>query len=64
MAVLLLGSVTALFLYVPVVPVAMAVVILLSFVLMFLLGIQAGGRRLRIRPAKRISRVLGAAQNW
>jgi hypothetical protein len=46
--VLLLGSLGTFLLFVPVFPFVVVATILLSLILMFLLGVQAGGRRIRI----------------
>jgi hypothetical protein len=46
-AVLVLGSVGAFFLYIPFLPIAVAVAILLGMALTFLLGLWVGGARLR-----------------
>lgn len=45
---LLLGSIAAFMLYVPVVTIVATVTILLALVLTFTLGVIAGGRRIRI----------------
>jgi len=45
---LLLGSIAAFMLYVPVVTIGATVTILLALVLTFTLGVIAGGRRIRI----------------
>jgi ABC-type transport system involved in Fe-S cluster assembly fused permease/ATPase subunit len=45
---LLIGSVAAFLLYVPVMTVAATAAILLALVLTFTLGVVAGGRRIRI----------------
>jgi hypothetical protein len=51
---LLLGSLGAFFLYIPFLPVAMVVAILLGMALAFLLGVWMGSTRiLRLRSAKR-----------
>ena len=47
-AVLFLASIGAFLLYVPVMAIAVIVTILLGLVVMFVLGFQAGGRRIRI----------------
>jgi len=43
LGVLILGSLGAFFLYVPILPVAAAVTIMLALILMFVLGVQTGG---------------------
>jgi hypothetical protein len=48
-AVLLVGSVAAFLLEVPAETLAGVTVVLLSLLLMFTLGVYAGGRRIRIR---------------
>ncbi len=48
-AVLLVGTVAAFLLEVPAVTLASLTVILLALLLMFTLGVFAGGRRIRIR---------------
>jgi hypothetical protein len=48
LGVLILGSLGAFLLYVPVLPLALVVTLLLSLVLMFILGVHAGRRRIRI----------------
>jgi len=48
LGVLMLGSLGAFLLYVPVLPLAVVVILLLSLVLMFVLGVQTGRRRIRI----------------
>jgi ABC-type transport system involved in Fe-S cluster assembly fused permease/ATPase subunit len=48
-ACLLIGSVSAFLLVVPAVTFAGVTVVLLALLLMFTLGIYAGGRRIRIR---------------
>jgi uncharacterized membrane protein YedE/YeeE len=53
---LILGSFGALFFYVPLLPFAAAVTIMLGMVLMFILGVQTGGRRIRILKRKSVSR--------
>jgi hypothetical protein len=47
-AILFLGSMGAFLLYVPVMAVTAIVAILLGLILMFALGFQVGGRRIRI----------------
>ena len=44
LGVLILGSVGAFLLYVPILPFAAVVIILLGLILMFILGVQTGGR--------------------
>jgi hypothetical protein len=48
-AFLLIGSVAAFLLEVPAVTLASLTVILLALLLMFTLGVYAGGRRIRVR---------------
>jgi hypothetical protein len=48
LGVLILGSLGAFLLYVPVLPLALVVTLLLSLVLMFILGVHTGRRRIRI----------------
>jgi hypothetical protein len=48
-AILLVGTVAAFLLQVPAVSVAGVSVVLLALLLMFTLGVYAGGRRIRIR---------------
>ena len=48
LGVLILGSLSAFLLYVPVLPLAVVVTLLLSLVLMFILGVHTGRRRIRI----------------
>lgn len=48
LGVLMLGSLGAFLLYVPVLPFAAVVIVLLSLVWMFFLGVHAGRRRIRI----------------
>jgi len=48
LGVLMLGSLGAFLLYVPVLPFAAVVIVLLSLVWMFILGVQTGRRRIRI----------------
>ncbi len=52
LGVLILGSLGAFFLYVPILPVAAAVTIMLALILMFVLGVQTGGRRIRVLRRK------------
>jgi hypothetical protein len=52
LGVLILGSLGAFFLYVPILPVAAAVTIMLALILMFILGVQTGGRRIRVLRRK------------
>jgi hypothetical protein len=49
LGLLLLGSVGAFLLLVPVLPLAAVITILVALVLMFTLGVQTGGRRIWIR---------------
>jgi hypothetical protein len=49
LAVLLLGSVGAFLLFVPALPLAAVVTVLVALGLMFTLGVQTGGRRMWIR---------------
>ena len=53
---LILGSFGTFFWYVPLMPFAAAVTIMLGMVLMFILGVQMGGRRIRILRRKTIPR--------
>jgi hypothetical protein len=55
LGVLILGSFGAFFLYVPILPVAAAVTIMLALILMFILGVQTGGRRIRVLRTKNAS---------
>jgi len=48
LGVLILGSLGAFLLYVPVLPLVLVVTLLLSLVLMFILGVHTGRRRIRI----------------
>jgi hypothetical protein len=48
LGVLILGSLGGFLLYVPVLPLALVVTLLLSLVLMFILGVHTGRRRIRI----------------
>jgi hypothetical protein len=59
LGVLVLGSLGTFFLYVPILPLAVVVTILLGFILMFILGVQAGGRRIRVLRRKNTSRLPG-----
>jgi VIT1/CCC1 family predicted Fe2+/Mn2+ transporter len=52
LGVLIFGSLGAFFLYVPILPVAAAVTIMLALILMFFLGVQTGGRRIRVLRRK------------
>ena len=61
-AVSLLGSIGAFLLYVPAMASVVVVTILLGLVLMFILGFQAGGRRIRILR-RRKAPTFGLA-NW
>jgi hypothetical protein len=54
-AVLLLGSIGAFFLYIPFLPIAVMVVILLGMALTFLIGVWVGSTRVRRRRQKRVS---------
>jgi hypothetical protein len=55
-AVLLLGSIGAFFLYIPFLPIAVMVVIILGMALTFLIGVWVGSTRtLRRRRQKRVS---------
>jgi len=49
LALLLAGSVSAFLLAVPAVSLISLILILLSLILMFALGLYAGGRRIRVR---------------
>jgi hypothetical protein len=55
-ALILLGSIGAFLLYVPFLPIAVVVSILVGMALTFLLGIWAGGTRLQDREIPLISR--------
>ena len=57
LGVLLLGSFGAFFLYVPILPVAAVVTIMLALFLMFMLGVQTGGRKIRVLRRKNASRL-------
>ena len=48
LGVLMLGSLGAFLLYVPILPLAVVVTLLLSLVWMFILGVQTGRWRIRI----------------
>jgi hypothetical protein len=52
LGVLMLGSLGAFLLYVPVLPLIVVVAILLSSFVMFILGVHTGGRRIRISRMK------------
>jgi hypothetical protein len=49
LGVLMLGSLGAFLLYVPILPMAVVAIFLLFLVLMFVLGVHTGRRRIRIR---------------
>jgi hypothetical protein len=49
---MMMASLGAFLLYVPLMPVAVIVAVLLCLVFMFLLGVQTGGRRIRISRMK------------
>jgi hypothetical protein len=55
LGILILGSLGTFFLYVPILPVAAAVTIMLALILMFILGVQTGGRRIRVFRRKNAS---------
>jgi hypothetical protein len=55
LGILFLGSIGTFFLYVPILPVAAAVTIMLALILMFILGVQTGGRRIRVLRRKNAS---------
>lgn len=55
LGILILGSLGTFFLYVPILPVAAAVTIMLALILMFILGVQTGGRRIRVLRRKNAS---------
>lgn len=61
--VLFLGSLGAFLLYVPILPLTVVVTTLLGLILMFVLGIQTGGRRIRISRVRKASRSLAAQWN-
>jgi hypothetical protein len=48
LGVLILGSLGTFFLYVPILPFAAVVTVVIGLTLMFLLGEQTGGRRIRV----------------
>ena len=52
LGVLMLGTLGAFLLYVPILPLVVVVILLLSLVLMFILGVQTGRRRIRISRMK------------
>jgi hypothetical protein len=52
LGVLMFGSLGAFLLYVPILPLTVVVTLLLSLVLMFILGVQTGRRRIRISRMK------------
>jgi len=54
LGVLILGSLGAFLLYVPVLPLALVVTLLLSLVLVFILGVHTGRRRIRISRGSRL----------
>ena len=51
----MLGSLGAFLLYVPILPFAAVVTILLGLILMFILGVHTGGRRIRVLRRKNAS---------
>jgi hypothetical protein len=55
LGVLMLGSLGVFLVYVPILPLAVVVTILLGLILMFMLGVQTGGR-IRIPRRKNASR--------
>jgi uncharacterized membrane protein YedE/YeeE len=57
LGVLILGSLGTFFLYVPILPFAAVVTVLLGLILMFILGVQTGGRRIRVLRRKNNSRL-------
>jgi hypothetical protein len=63
LGVLMLGSLGAFLLYVPILPLAVVVTLLLSLALMFVLGVQAGRRRIRISRMKAAWRPQAARWN-
>jgi hypothetical protein len=63
-AVLLVGSIGAFLLYIPFLPIAIVVVILLGMALMFLIGARVGGtQRLRLHLIKQRIRRLRLRRN-
>ena len=62
LGVLILGSLGAFLLYVPILPFAAAVTILLGLILMFVLGVQTGSRRIRVFRRPNVSR--SRAAEW
>jgi hypothetical protein len=54
-ALLLLGSIGAFFLYIPLLPIAVVVVVILGMALTFLIGVWVGSARIRRRRHKRVS---------
>ncbi len=52
-AVLLLGSIGAFFLYIPLLPIAVAVVVILGMALAFLIGVWVGSTRIRRRRRRK-----------
>jgi len=52
LGILIFGSLGVFFLYVPILPFAAAITILVGLILMFILGVQTGGRRIRILRRK------------
>ncbi len=56
LGVLILGSLGVFLLYVPLLPFAAVVTILLGLILMFILGVQTGGGRITVLRRKNASR--------
>lgn len=56
LGLLILGSLGTFFLYVPILPFAATVVVMIGLILMFILGVQTGGRRIRIFRRKNVTR--------
>ncbi len=52
LGVLVLGTLGAFLLYVPILPFAAVITVLVGLILMFILGVQTGGRRIRILRRK------------
>jgi uncharacterized membrane protein YedE/YeeE len=52
LGVLVFGSLGTFLLYVPILPFAAVVTVMVGFILMFILGVQTGGRRIRILKRK------------
>jgi uncharacterized membrane protein YedE/YeeE len=52
LGVLVFGSLGTFLLYVPILPFAAVVTVMVGLILMFILGVQTGGRRIRILKRK------------